>query len=211
MKRFCFCLLFFLFVFSICSCADPFAPENPVQESAPRAGMKRWVDGLPEIQSLSGERLEDFEYQFSEPSAAVLHRIETEESVRTDDPRLFRLLNLIAYSESHGTCWLTQGYVDTDVVTGWCREAPYLEVSFDTGKPHDDTLGDLSKIIVVRGTVFMFEEEERIERHWPYLACYEALVEQGEVEKSEFRKEMAKPEDPSEAPWLNLLTYCAFP
>ena len=184
--------------FALSSCAKPQDNQSP-------SGAHSSVYGVPKIDSFPTDKLQPYELQFSEVSCACYHHDNMEESISADDSRIMQLLNFIAYSENNSTKWMIKGYVDSTEAADWYHHFPYLEVFFCDDNPHDDTLGVLSKIIVVRGTVFMFELDGRIEAHWPYMALY---VENAGEE--DYMKEMSFSDDLSNSPWLDILTYCGF-
>ena len=55
---------------------------------------------IPLVESLSGTEYESYRYQFSPVATAVYRANGTEEVINSDDVRLVRLLNLLAYSHS---------------------------------------------------------------------------------------------------------------
>lgn len=210
MKKRCvaFGLSLLVLVMLLCGCIVFERNESP--SAAQRPGLNAAVADLPELQSFSDHAYEHYEYQFAPVDHALLFHDGTVEEIAPDDPRLFRLLNFIAASESENSNWLRQGYVEKAEIEQRCENSSYMEVYFQSPDvPGDTVLGDVPEIWIL-GAAVMIDQNDigRVEEHWPYMELYYDLVDQGIVTDEQFSIELSS--NYSGKPWLDLLVYAGF-
>lgn len=209
MKIRCFAFNLFLLVLVMLLRGCIVFERNESPSAAQRPGLNAAVADLPELQSFSDHAYEHYEYQFAPVDQALLFHDGTVEEIAPDDPRLFRLLNFIAASESENSNWLRQGYVEKTEIEQRCENSSYMEVYFQSPDvPEDTVLGDVPKILIVGAAFLVYQNDGHIEEHWPYMELYSDLMEQGVVTDEQFSAEFDL--DNSGKPWLDLLVYAGF-
>ena len=164
---------------------------------------------LTDVQRFSNDAYDDYKYTFSPIKSARYYHDGITEDIPVDDPRLYMLLNYIMYSENNSTSWVLQGYIEIDEIEAHFGNCPQLEVFFQCdGSSEDDVLGDVPQIIITEATVLLFEDNDHIEQHWPYMELRRNMVKMGLVSEEEFANEMSS--DYFGTPWLDLLSISGF-
>lgn len=141
---------------------------------------------------------------FSPVEGAVLYANGTTQQIASDDPRLIRVLNFIAYSQMYEPGAWTKGCVGEETINKcYASTMATLEINFavDTENPTQGHKG--WEWIIVCGSTFLepmpdghtYEGRNAVV-HWPYSE----LAPEGTKNDMEWEEE----------PWLNILTYCGF-
>ena len=156
-----------------------------------RVNLLIWKHLPPDLQRFSNCSYDEYEYTFSPIKSALYYHDGIAEEVPVDDPRLYMLLNYIMYSENNSSSWVRQGYIGIDEIEDHFGNCPQLEIHFRCdGSPKDDILGDIPHIIITGATVLLFEDNDHIEQHWPYMELRRDMVKIGIVSEEEFTNEM---------------------
>ena len=153
-------------------------------------GLYYEVEGLPEIDSFSGEKYEDHKWQFSPVISAVLKHNGKEENIDPNDPRLIKLLNFISYGYSELLSPWQQSHVKEDEIKQYlaCKD-PMLEVTFEGVRGSEPKpLYDTPRIVICGDSILAFVDTETptswyygrgllAERIWPYGSLILKLCE----------------------------------
>lgn len=167
-------------------------------------GLKYDFEEVPRIDSISGEKYEAYEYHFPPAKAAVYIKRGKEYPIDKNDPRLIKLINLIAYSASNGFDTLLQGIVEGKNLE-YClnTKAPMLDISFDCIHDENDSKMFTTPRVIVCGQscLVFFENASDDTVYVEYWNPYNALP---------WREGHYYDIDWGDAGWLNLLEYVGF-
>lgn len=192
----------------LCGC-NQFSPQIETHSSSVTSEPSDLEASPPDLQRFSNCSYDEYEYTFSPIKSALYYHDGIAEEVPVDDPRLYMLLNYIMYSENNSSSWVRQGYIGIDEIEDHFGNCPQLEIHFRCdGSPKDDILGDIPHIIITGATVLLFEDNDHIEQHWPYMELRRDMVKIGIVSEEEFTNEMDS--DYLGTPWLDLLKISGF-
>ena len=182
MKRVIFLVFVLLFALSGCH-ADPLKKLD-----IPEDGYSQW---------------------FSPVESAVLYVNGTQQQIVSDDPRLIRLLDFLAYSADSRMGTLTQSVFSQSEMDQYdFRNAPVLEVTFAADTADKTGYRNSPRILVSGDTYFLYMNPETYgggglepcaERHWPYSK----LAPEG-AERSDYDLSLGGDY------WLDILKYCGF-
>ncbi len=191
-----------------CGC-NQFFPQIESHSSSVMSDPSDLSASPPDLQRFSNCSYDEFEYTFSPIRSALYYHDGISEEVPVDDPRLYMLLNYIMYSENDSSSWVRQGYIGTAEIEEHYGNCPQLQIHFQCDEyPKDDILGDIPYIIITGATVLLFEDNDHIEEHWPYMELRWDMVKTGIVSEEEFTHEMDS--DYLGTPWLDLLKISGF-
>ena len=149
--------------------------------------------GVPPIDTFSSIEYESYKYQFSSVDKAVLKLNGAEHPISADDPRLIRLLNVIAYSFSEMSDCLLQHYIEGEELKQCLSaDAPMLEITFlndGTGSG----LEDVPRIVICKGSYLKFIADKDkptgitdslAEMRFPFAAMAEKVIYEQHAELS---------------------------
>ena len=178
-------------------------------------GLNYEIENLPEFSELSGEGYEFYDYQFSPVASAVYRCGETELELDRKDPRLLRLLNFIAYSESRFKASWSSDYLPEEELRSYYNSAePMLEVVFNNeGSPEWDKLASACRILICGDSFLAFYGNGEAwdingtlygKRSHPYseLVSTQAPDQQGTLLSAQ---------DWGTGHWIDLLTFASIP
>lgn len=180
-------------------------------------GLQFYVENLPAITDFSGAEYGDYKYHFPPVTEAVFYHDGMEESIAPNDPRLIRLLNFFAYSESEMCSAWRQGFVYNDEIEqNLSVDVPMLEVSFDnTGCPDSSAISDAYRIMICGNEYLIFlepgtysseiEEGQLALEHFPYMSLILEMCDEGKLDESAYRSNGWGKEN-----WIDLLVYAGF-
>lgn len=214
------CIVFFLITFAVCSLAwlspvnrtDRFSKEVLIPE-----GLQQTINGLPDIDSFSSSEYEDYQHIFPPIDYALLYRDGVEVEIKSDDPRLFCLLNFLANSENESLSAWRQGYVgETEIEEYLNSQYPMLEIYFsDDKRENDDGVFSTTKILICGHSYLIFVDTARgswtlgegmyAEQCFPYMALLEPMIDSGAIEK-----EVLYHNEWGDQSWIDLLVYAGF-
>lgn len=182
MKRGLLLIFVFLIVLSGCH-ADPLKKLD-----IPKDGYSQW---------------------FSPVESAVLYVNGTQQQIATDDPRLIRVLNFLAYSADSMLGFQTQGVVFQSEIEEYdFSGVPRLEVTFVAEAADKAGFRYSPRILICGDTYFLYMNPETYasgdlelcaERHWPYSK----LAPEG-AKRSDYDLSLGGDY------WLDILKYCGF-
>lgn len=189
-RRICFLSFFVLLLSMITGCGHLLGPSEPLDN----------LD-VPD---------DCYSQYFSPVEKAVLYEDGVAKQIETDDPRLIRLLNLLAYARETMQYSCLQGYVyEEDTKSYYASNAKMIEISFLIDDESDHSIHrDTPKILVCGDSYLLFVDpntmqdgitETHAERHWPF----NNLAPDG-ANRSSTHMEWGNDY------WLDLLQYCGF-
>ena len=148
-------------------------------------GLNYEIENLPVLSELSGERYEFYDYQFSPVASAVYRCGETEIQIDRQDPRLLRLLNFLACSESRFKSSWSSDYLPEEELRGYYNSTePMLEVVFNNeGSAEWDKLSSACRMVICGDSFVAFYGDSEAwdisgtlygKRSWPYAKLVSA-------------------------------------
>ena len=150
-----------------------------------------------------------YETAFAPLESATLYVNGTQQEIALDDPRLIRVLNLLAHSANTQQTSLLQSLVrEEKILTYYSSNAMMLEITFTVDPANKHLYKDYPKLLICGDTFLGFIDpkitnygldEMHAERYWPY-----AMVAPDQTLRS--AHDMSWGGDY----WLDILEYCGF-
>lgn len=189
-RRFYFLSLIVVLLIMITGCNQQLGPSEP-------------LDNLDVPDDCYGQ-------WFSPVEKAVLYVDGAAQQIEPNDPRLIRLLNLLAYARETMQYTTLQGYVyEEDIHSYYSSNSKMIEITFSVDDQSDHSIHrDTPKILVCGDSYILIVDtntmqdgivETHAERHWPFSN----LAPEGANRSS---TEMEWGNDY----WLDILQYCGF-
>ena len=187
-------------------CTDAIVQEETYKKEVP-AGLKYNVAELPEMSNFSDTEYEDYAFQFSSVQSAKLITGDKEMPISSDDPRLIRLLNFLAYGLSEGhTEWL-QGLVLEDEINCYLAcDDMMLDVTFHQEGSHDNSTHNTTNRMILCGDSYLLFTGHDLdgnvcgERFWPYAGLSRVRNDSTSFYAGEWGNDF----------WIDILTYAGF-
>ena len=175
-------------------------------------GLRYAIDDFPPVERFSSTGYEDYVDHFPAVDYAILHTNSGQSLITTDDPRLVRLLNALAYSqEEELTAKDFKYYEQTEIAAYKTGAEVLLEIHFvDYLKSGDNTLRSVSVLYVSgKSSLLVFISPDNGSTYAINTYPYDGLI---------FRMSEAGTLDPetereiyyAEPPWVDLLVYAGF-
>ncbi len=184
-------------------------------------GLNYDVAGLPAWEDFSDTDFESYISIFSGVKSVTYKYNDTKKGIATNDFRVIRLLNFLAYSYENMLSTWEHGHVSQERVDAYlATDVPMLEIIFQIDETLDpDAYKDLQKIVICGDSVLCFLETRAdvegvndrvyVERYWPYgeLIMRDIMSDSaGHLE----RKDLLSYEGWGSGYWIDLPEYAGF-